>query len=399
MSLLGSAGAYVWGVNPNLAHAATLGNGTRVLFLNLNGGLDGLFALQPRSGQVYSTLAQLRPTLSTDPDTLLPVGSSLGLHPNLSVFKNLFDGGELSTVLGVGYQNMSRSHLDSEVVMARGIPDRLGTGSSGFLNRLGAQYGWSSLNAISVSGNDPAFEGGDFRGAQVRGLENFYFRGFTSGQERNHLVGVGYNLAADTQGVAENPLLRDYASNFQGAVNNTGALRSAVTDHTPVQSYPSTQFGRALRDIDILFSTPELSTRIGYVRNEGFDTHSDQQEKLGSLLSQLNAAMSAFVTSMKSKGLWDDLIILVYSEFGRTNQENGSAGTDHGGANSFFLTGGAVNTSQVFGEVTVSDLTGGGWIPMRYNVVEVYRRIIERMGLDPNAIFAQPGGPSLAGLF
>src|SRR5205085_33432 len=129
---------------------------------------------------------------------LLAARYGYGFHPELTLFKSLFDSGELCAVQGVGYENMSRSHLDSEVVMARGVPNRLTAASSGFLNRLGAYYGWNSLHAMSVTGTDLAFEGGDYRGVQTRSLQDFYFRGFTSNSERNHLVGTAYALANDT---------------------------------------------------------------------------------------------------------------------------------------------------------------------------------------------------------
>lgn len=393
------AGAVTWGAFPRLANAATSGNGTRVLFINLNGGMDGLYALQPSGGQLYSTLATYRPTLALNPASLLTANGSYGFHPNLSMFKSLYDSGKLSAVLNVGYKNMSRSHLDSEVVMARGVPDRLTAASSGFLNRLGAYNGWSSLQAMSVTGTDLAFEGGEFRGVQVGSLADFYFKNFSSSQERTHLVDTAYSLALDTPAQEGKPKLSDYADNLTTAADNTDIIKQAVLAHSPAVTYPTTQFGRALKDIDILFSSPELNTQVGYMRCAGFDTHSSQENTLDRLLLELNAALSPFVTSMQSKGLWNNLIVLVYSEFGRTNRENGSAGTDHGGANSMFLLGGAVQGGQIFGDIVNSDLTDYGWLQMKYNVVEIYRRIIARIGLDPDAVFAPNDGASLSGLF
>jgi uncharacterized protein (DUF1501 family) len=187
--------------------------------------------------------------------------------------------------------------------------------------------------------------------------------------------------------------------NFRLSVDSTDAIRAAVLAHSPTQSYPATQFGRALKDIDVLFSTSELGTQVGYMRVVGFDTHSRQQSTLDRLLLELNAAFSAFVSNMKARGIWDNLIVLVFSEFGRTNRENGSGGTDHGGANSIFLAGGPVSGGQVIGEIAPTDLSNNGWLPYQYNVVEVYRRILARMGLDPDAVFPTSDGPALTGLF
>jgi len=393
------AGAVTWGTFPQLANASTLGNGTKVLFLNLNGGLDGVYALQPGSGAVYSTLASIRPTLSIAPSSLLDARYGFGFNPNLPLFKSLFDAQELSAVLGVGYENMSRSHLDSEVVMARGVPNRLTAAQSGFLNRLGAHYGWSSLNAVSVTGTDLAFEGGDYRGVQARSLEDFYFRGFASGQERNHLANTAYSISADSIPDPTKTKMDDFSKNFQLAVDNIDSIKGAVQAFQPVGTYPQTQFGKALKDLDILYSSPSLQTQVGYMRCSGFDTHSNQGPTLDRMLTELNASLSVFINSMKAKNLWKDMVVLVYSEFGRTNQENGSAGTDHGGANSMFLLGGAVKGGEIYGDLTSSDLTNFGWLQMKYNVVELYRRIIEKLGLDPDAVFAPTTSALLPNLF
>jgi hypothetical protein len=135
------------------------------------------------------------------------------------------------------------------------------------------------------------------------------------------------------------------------------------------------------------------------MRPIGFDTHSTQADKLSSLLSQLNQALGVFVQNMKALSLWNNLIIVIYSEFGRTNAENGSQGTDHGGANPVFLAGGAVKGGNIIGSVVPGNLTSMGWLPMQINIVEVYRRILMKLDLDPNAIFAQPSGPTLEGMF
>lgn len=393
------AGAVTWGTFPQLANAATLGNGTKVLFLNLNGGLDGVYSLQPSSGAVFSSLSSIRPTLTVAPGSLLSARYGFGFNPNLPLFKSLFDSGDLSAVLGVGYENMSRSHLDSEVVMARGVPNRLTAAQSGFLNRLGAHYGWSSLNAVSVTGSDLAFEGGDFRGVQARSLADFYFRGWGSGQERNHLANTAYSISADSIPDLSKPKQGDFSKNFQLAVDNIDLIKGAVQSYQSVGSYPTTQFGKALKDLDILYSSPTLQTQVGYMRCSGFDTHSNQKPTLDRLLQELDSSLSVFVNSMKSKNLWEKMVILVYSEFGRTNRENGSAGTDHGGANSMFLLGGAVKGGEIFGDLTASDLSDYGWLQMRYNVVELYRRIIEKLGLDPDAVFAPTTGALLPSLF
>jgi len=74
----------------------------------------------------------------------------------------------------------------------------------------------------------------------------------------------------------------------------------------------------------------------------GFDTHSNQENEHKDKLIELNSALAKFTHELKSKGLWDDSLIMTYSEFGRRIKENGSKGTDHGEASCMFCIGGKV---------------------------------------------------------
>lgn len=396
-------GVAAWGAFPKLglstAFAETI-SPMKLVLVNLNGGLDGLAALQPRSGATLSALQSMRPTLCLDPGLLLPADGSYGFHPSLTTMKSIFDEGKLLSVLNVGYQNMSRSHLDAEVAFAQGSVDRLTPVSGGFVNRIGANFGWTSLRAISVSGVDRAFEGGDYRGVQVDGLENFYYHGdfSQSSAENNYRVDTMFALSQDFTPDPNKGKQTDAKLGLELAVNNSDIVHTSFQNASFIQNYPSTYMGKQFRDVEIVLRDPTIDAQIGYMRPIGFDTHSGQGDKLDSLLGEFNAALSAFIANLKARSMWDKTIILVFSEFGRTNRENDSEGTDHGGANSVFLLGGKVN-GGVLGSVTPSDLNDNSWLPMKYSVVEVYRRILEKMGLDPDAVFDGTDGPSLAGIF
>jgi uncharacterized protein (DUF1501 family) len=73
-----------------------------------------------------------------------------------------------------------------------------------------------------------------------------------------------------------------------------------------------------------------------------FDTHADQQNMHKDKLTELNNALAEFTQELKSNNLWDDALIMTYSEFGRRIKENGSKGTDHGEASCMFCMGGKV---------------------------------------------------------
>ena len=82
-------------------------------------------------------------------------------------------------------------------------------------------------------------------------------------------------------------------------------------------------------------------TELGGEEPGGFDNHADQRDNHASLLGQLSESLSAFVATAHNK-LLDRVLLMTFSEFGRTVAENGRQGTDHGSAAPMFLAGGRV---------------------------------------------------------
>lgn len=396
-----ACGMTAWGAFPSLGlrSAFASGNNKKVLFVNLNGGWDTLQVLQPATGQLYNTLANYRPTLKTDPSQLLMLSSDYGLHPNLTNINSIWQEGKLGAIFNLGYENMSRSHQDAEVAFARGVIDRKNPTASGFINRLGEYYKFTSMQAVSVSGTDPAFSGGAFTGVQTPGLENYYYEHFGSDWSEGYFRQDNlYSQASLSSYDILKPKQKETLNAVDLAINTSTTIKSAVKNATFIQNYPNTYLGRSFKDSDILFSTPTLNTEISYIRRIGFDTHSNQGSSFPNLLAELDTAFGIFVTNMKAKGLWNNLMIVIFSEFGRTNKENASAGTDHGGASTVLVSGGLTN-GGLYGELQLSDLTDNGWLPQRYYTVELYRQVIAKMGYDPQPIFGNTAGPSLGGLF
>ena len=399
-----SCGLSAWGklsfFSPSQAFAQG-GNGTRLLLINMNGGWDGLSLLQPSGGNLYSTFSSLRPTLKTDPSQLLSVpGTNFGFHPSLTTFKSLYDSGQLSTVLNVGYEHMTRSHLDAEVAFARGVADRLTPLSSGFIDRMGHSYQWTSLQAVSVSGADPAFAGGSYRGIQVQGLSQFQFEwdGTQSSGENYHRRDTLYGASQQWDVDPTKGKQQEVLDSIEIASNTSDSIRSALQSTTFANAYPNNQLGRSLRDAEVLFSNPSLGTEVVYVRRTGLDTHSNQSATLTPILNELNSAFATFRDNMLAKNLWQNTVVMIFSEFGRTNAENGSLGTDHGGALPVFITGGRA-IGQLVGNILPADLTDHGWLPSKVNVVEIYRSIFAALGYDPNRAFEAVASPRLPTLF
>jgi uncharacterized protein (DUF1501 family) len=79
----------------------------------------------------------------------------------------------------------------------------------------------------------------------------------------------------------------------------------------------------------------------------GFDNHANQRDNHAALLRQMSQSMAAFVGDLQRAGMLDRVVVMTFSEFGRTLIENGRRGTDHGDAAPLFLFGGRLRGGLV----------------------------------------------------
>lgn len=103
------------------------------------------------------------------------------------------------------------------------------------------------------------------------------------------------------------------------------------------------QVAKAIRmDTDLL----EMERSGFFTSHWGYDTHGAMNQD--GLLAELNSAITSLVANLKAQGLWDNVVVIVVSDFGRTLTSN-SQGTDHGWGGNYFILGGKVNGGQVLG--------------------------------------------------
>jgi uncharacterized protein (DUF1501 family) len=103
-----------------------------------------------------------------------------------------------------------------------------------------------------------------------------------------------------------------------------------------------------------------VKREVIYIQHGGYDHHSDPDtDLLENKLTEANDALSAFVAEMKSQGIWDSIVIVTGSDFGRTLTANSGDGTDHGWAGNYFMMGGDVKGCRILGRYP-DDLTEEG---------------------------------------
>ena len=94
------------------------------------------------------------------------------------------------------------------------------------------------------------------------------------------------------------------------------------------------------------FAVPQRD--VFYVSYGGWDTHASLTTP-GDQFAIIDEALDSFKKEMKEQGVWENVVVLTASEFGRTLRSNG-AGTDHGWAGNYFITGGDVQGGQILGK-------------------------------------------------
>lgn len=315
-----------------------------LVVLYLGGGNDALSFLVPYADSAYYAR---RPTLAVPSDAVLPIGSDsegtpLGLHPNLPGVRSMFDDGRVAIVQRTGYQNASRSHFLGSDIWATANPgEPQGPGWLGrYLETLPSPV--DPLIAWNTVGQLPhSLEASSVGVPSIPDPAAYDFATPNGGADARHSKSAAVAMAS--RRAAANPHLA-FINSTAHAAHLTLDRVAGVAEYEPTVSYPETGFGLALQAVAGAM-VAEVGTKTFWVQTGGYDTHSGQRTMSGlyaDLLMTLNDGLFAFYADVANHGLLNDTLLLQYSEFGRRIDENGSQGTDHGGAGLMMAIGGGV---------------------------------------------------------
>ena len=142
-------------------------------------------------------------------------------------------------------------------------------------------------------------------------------------------------------------------------------------------TYPGSQLGTSLKLVAKLIGGG-LPTRVYYVSQGGYDTHTNQLGTQARLLQDLGDSMKSFVDDLKAQGNMQRVLVMTFSEFGRRVSDNANGGTDHGAAAPMFVVGNRVKAGLLgkYPSLVPQDLFQGD---VKYNVDfrNVYAGILE----------------------
>jgi uncharacterized protein (DUF1501 family) len=309
--------------NAKTHSTATNSNAKILILVELSGGNDGLNTLIPHNDPHYY---RLRPNLAIPQNQVLSLQQNMGLHPALKPLLPYWNTGQLAWVQGVGYPNASRSHFRSinvwETARSSGKKSAIG-----WLDKA-AMVSQKPVDGIILDDSIGPLSNQYLKTLSIESPERFIqqVRGIQTLQKSTQNPALAYVLQ-------QQQLLNTSASNIAERLQKTPNLPSRFPQHDFAQ-----QMYHAARLIASGVDVP-----IYKVGLTGFDTHAKQIPQHSSLLSQLATGLAHFAKTMQQLGLWDQILIMSYSEFGRRVAENGASGTDHGAASSQFILGGQVN--------------------------------------------------------
>jgi uncharacterized protein (DUF1501 family) len=333
--------------NPLLESLTSKRPDRKLVLVQLNGGNDGLNTFVPMDQ--YGNLQKARPNIIIPENKLIPFTETLGLHPAAGKIKSLSEEEKCLVIQGVGYPQPNLSHFRSKDIITTGSSagEVLKTGWMGrMLNSFHPEYPANYPNetyphpiALTIgSSNSPTCQGYTSNlSAVIKNLNTAFqspggsgsYPETPFGKELEYIEGVMKRTEVYLEGIAE----------VASRANNLSTL------------YPES--GNRLSDqlkIVARLIAGGLNTQVYVVSLGGWDTHAGQTEegvpeggKHRDLLSKLSDALYAFQDDLMLLGIEDDVLGMVYTEFGRRIKSNASFGTDHGTAWPAILFGSKVN--------------------------------------------------------
>jgi len=364
-----------------------------LVVIQLGGGNDGLNTVVPYFAPEYY---KARPGIGIAENQVLKLSKSegIGLHPQMTGIKELYDDGLAAIYQGVGYPNPNRSHFKSMDIWQ--TADLSATGD-GWLGRyfdaeccgFGKGESGTVENAEGDKGAGPpgiaigrtaplAMQGRQIKPVAFESAELFKW----SGSEINRELREGYTLLNNRETGEGNAARPESNASFLlrtalDAQVSSDLIRKAVA-RRPQTTFPGSELGRQLSMISSMIGAG-LKTRVYYASMGSFDTHAGQggaQGRHGQLLGQFSQAVKAFYSELKAQGNDARVMSLAFSEFGRRVAQNQSQGTDHGTAAPMFLFGPMIKAGVVGEHPSFRDLDNGD-LKYKIDFRSVYAGVLE----------------------
>ncbi|SVD32102.1 uncharacterized protein METZ01_LOCUS384956, partial [marine metagenome] len=282
-----------------------------------------------------------RRSLQVPQENMLTLDQEFAMHPAMGPMADIYRTGDMAIIHGIGYADSVRSHFRAMDIWHTAEPDKVGT--EGWLGRVIREIdpkGENPVTAVNIGQGLPrALVAPNVSVASVADVETYGL--LTSVEEekvREKLLTRFSNMYGAALG--SGPVMDYLGQTGIDALNGAEILKVAPEKYESTIEYGNSQIAQNLRDVASVHKAG-LGTRVFYTQQGSYDTHATQAPAFSKLWTELAAAIQDFWDDLKMSGDDENVVMFLFSEFGRRVRDNGS-GTDHGAAGVSFVIGPAV---------------------------------------------------------
>jgi uncharacterized protein (DUF1501 family) len=357
-----------------------------LVVLQMSGAYDALNTVIPYNDPLYM---DYRPVLKVEPEEVLQIDDKVGFNPAMAPLKELYDEGKVAVLQGIGYPNPIRSHFRSMDIWHTAEPGKMVT--DGWLGRTIRDLDPQQKNILTAvnfgRGLPRALAAPGVSVASVGNLETYgVLTGIKGQDQRTDALEIFAKTYAPAIGSGP---VNDYLSQTGlDALKGADILKTAPEKYTSTVTYNHDLFAQWLKNIAQVHLAG-FGTRVLYTGlNPGtFDTHANQATAFPKLWHEVTSAVRTFYQDLREHQANEEVVIFLFTEFGRRVKENGS-GTDHGSGGVAFVIGDAVK-GGLYGEypsLKLDDLDEGD-LQWNNDFRGTYATLLEQwLGVDSQAI-------------
>lgn len=314
------------------------GKNRKLVVVQLSGGNDYLNCIVPYNDPQY---VDNRPNVRITEDKMIPLDNGYGLNPAMQPIKDLYDQGRVAIIHGVGYPVPNRSHFRSMDIWHTAEPTQVGL--EGWLGQSVNEMfpeGENVVAAVNFGASLPrALVAPGAPVASVTNLETYgILNHIEVDAQRTQALEAFRNMY--TQALGSGPVMDYLSKTGLDALRGADILSSVPQTYASTIEYGANAFAQSAKGAaQVLLA--DVGTRICYTQHGSFDTHTNELALQAKLWNDVSGGISDLYTDLKAHDASDDVLLFVFSEFGRRVKDNGN-GTDHGSGGVAFLIGDGV---------------------------------------------------------
>ena len=353
--------------------------------LQLSGGNDFMSTVIPYNDPHYF---EYRKTVGIPEDDALHIDGGYAFHPSMGPIKNLWDEGKVAIFPGTGYPSPNRSHFRSMDIWHTANPEALS--SDGWLGKTirdldpnkenvvtGVSFGSGLPRAMYLSGT-PAIS--------VSELEGYGLLTDLAGRQQRQAIKAFTRMYAPEEFEEADVVWDHLGQTGIDALTGADMLKTAPPAYTSSIEYANDALSQSLKGIAQVHLSG-IGTRVFYAQLGGFDVHGAQIQTQKTLLANVSRSVGDFFDDLRENDGSQEVIMMIFSEFGRRIKDNGN-GTDHGSGGGTFLIGDRVKGGfyDPYPSLAPEDQLDGD-MHFSHDFRSIYSTVLEQwLDLNPNPI-------------